>query len=276
MAAEQSAPGDLLQKIAEGREAEIFAWEDGSVLRLLRNPNAHQQVQAEAAAMRAAASAGVRVPAVREVTTVDGRPGLVMERIDGIDELAVVGKRPWLVFAVGASTGRIQAGLHDVKAPPEIRPLNDRLRDRIERLSGLPGDLKAFALSTLDGLPQGDRLCHGDLHPGNIMRSAGGPVLIDWTAVTAGDPTADYVRTHLMIRIGDIPPGQPLVIRYGAIVARGLMLSSFARAYRRARPLDEDLAKRWEIPVAAARIADGIEPERPKLVALLEKARAKV
>ena len=67
-----------LVKIAEGREAEIFAWQDGSVLRLLRNPNAQRQVDWEAAAMRAAADAGVRVPAVRELTTVDGRPGLVM------------------------------------------------------------------------------------------------------------------------------------------------------------------------------------------------------
>ena len=261
------------RKIAEGREAEIFAWGEDAVLRLLRNPNALPQIEWEAAAMRAAAGAGVRVPAVIEVTTVDGRPGLVMERIDGIDMLAVVGKKPWQVLSVGAHTGRIQAELHDVKAPSGMRPLNARLHDRIEQLSGLSDRLKQFALSTLDELPQGDRLCHGDLHPGNIMRTSGEPVLIDWTAVTAGEPTADYVRTHLMIRIGDIPPGQPLVIRYGAKVARGLMLSSYNRAYRRARPIDDKLAKRWEVAVAAARIGDGIEPEIPKLIALLEKAR---
>jgi aminoglycoside phosphotransferase (APT) family kinase protein len=240
---------------------------------LLRNPNGRRQLEWEAAAMRAAAGAGVRVPAVRGITTFDGRPGLIMERIDGIDELTAVGKRPWLVFAVGASTGRIQAGLHGVKAPAEIPPLNGMLRDRIERIS-LSDELRQFALSTLDGLPQGDRLCHGDLHPGNIMRTSGEPVLIDWTNVTSGDPAADFTRTNLMIRIGAIPPGQPLVIRYGAIVARGLMLSAYARAYRRARPLDMALAARWEIPVAAARIGDGIEPERPKLVAMLERARA--
>ena len=197
--------------------------------------------------MRAAAGAGVRVPAVLGITTFDGRPGLIMERIDGIDELALVGKRPWLVFAIGASTGRIQAGLHEVKAPPEIPPLNAILRYRIERIS-LPDELRQFALSTLDGLPQGDRVCHGDLHPGNIMHTDGDAVLIDWTNVTRGDPTADFVRTHLMIRIGDIPPGQPLVIRYGAIVARGLMLSAYARSYQRVRPLDMALAARWEIP----------------------------
>lgn len=263
------------RKITEGREAEIFAWGDDAVLRLLRNPNAQPQIEWEAAAMRAAADAGVRVPAVIEVTTVDGRPGLVMERIDGIDMLAVVGKQPWQVFSIGATSGRIQAELHNVLAPEQIPPMHAVMRGRIERLRVIPDDLKAFALSTLDGLPEGDKLCHGDFHPGNIMRTAGEPVIIDWTNVTRGDATADYVRTRLMIRIGDIPPGQPFVIRYGAKVARGLMLSSYNRAYRRARPIDDQLAKRWEVAVAATRIGDGIEPEIPKLIAMLEKARTR-
>ncbi len=224
--------------------------------------------------MRAAAGAGVRVPAVIEVTTVDGRPGLVMERIDGIDMLAVVGKQPWQVFSIGATSGRIQAELHTVQAPDQIPPMHAVLRGRIERQSALTGELKSFALSVLDSLPEGDKLCHGDFHPGNIMRTAGEPVIIDWTNATRGDPTADYVRTHLMIRIDDIPPGQPLVIRYGAKVARGLMLSSYNRAYRKARPIDDELAKRWEVAVAAARIADGIESENVKLIAILEAARA--
>jgi hypothetical protein len=223
--------------------------------------------------MRAAAGAGVRVPAVREITTVDGRPGLVLERIEGTDMLTIVGKQPWLVFSVGAQSGRIQAGLHEVRAPEEIPPLRAALRGRIERAAPLPQELARFALDVLDELPDGDRICHGDLHPGNIMRTAGAPVLIDWTNVTRGDPAADFARTNLMVRMGDVPPGSPLVIRYGAIVARGLMRSSYVRAYRRARPLDLALAARWEIPVAAARVAEGIESENPKLIKLLEERK---
>lgn len=262
-----------LRKISEGREAEIFAYGEGAVLRLLRNPNAHQQIEWEAAAMRAASGAGVRVPAVIEVTTVEGRPGLVMERIEGLDMLAIVGKQPWQVFAISTTAGRIQAELNSVTAPASLPSLRDVLRQRIGRQGAITPDGKSFAFSTLDALPDGDMICHGDLHPGNIMRTNAEPVIIDWTNVTCGDPTADYVRTQLMIRIGDIPPGQPWVIRYGAKIARGFMLSAHDRAYRKVRPVDDALAKRWEFVVAAARIADGIESETPKLLALLEKAR---
>jgi hypothetical protein len=86
---------------------------------------------------------------------------------------------------------------------------------------------------------------------------------------------ADYARTDLMLRIGSIPPGQPLVIRYGALVARGLMLGAYRRAYRRVRPIDEELSARWSIPVTAARLADGIPEERAKLLELLEAVQTR-
>lgn len=262
-----------LRRIAEGREAEIFAWEDGTVLRLLRSPNAAAQIEWEASAMRAAASAGVRVPAVREIVTYDGRPGLIMERIEGVDMLAVVGKEPWQVFSIGALSGRIHAHMHEVRAPEGIPALKDVFRRRITQSGRVPPELINFALSALDALPDGDRLCHGDFHPGNIMRTDGEPVIIDWTNASRGDPTADYARTNLMIHMGGIPPGVSPVIKYGSIVARGLMRSSYVRAYRRVRSIDEALADRWEIAVAANRLADGIEDERAKLIALLEVAR---
>ena len=267
-----SASSQPLRKIAEGREAEIFAWEDGTVLRLLHNRDGRRQLEWEAAAMRAAADAGVRVPAVRELTDVDGRPGLVLERIDGVDMLTLVGKQPWLVFSVGAQSGRIQAGLHEVRAPETLAPLRLALRGRIERAGPLPALLAQFALGVLDSLPDGDRICHGDFHPGNVIRNGDQLVVIDWTNVRRGDPTADFARTDMMIRIGDVPPGAPIAVRIGAVFARGLMRRAYLRAYGRLRPIDKELAARWFYPVAANRLTEEIEPERAKLLKLLEPA----
>ncbi|MGB2710009.1 MAG: aminoglycoside phosphotransferase family protein [Conexibacter sp.] len=259
-----------LQKIAEGREAEIFAWGDGAVLRLLRNPNARQQIEWEAAAMRATASSGVRVPAVREIVEVDGRPGLVMERVEGKDMLAIVGRKPWLVWSIGTTSGRLHAELNGVVAPEGLPWLRERMRQRIERSNLVPPHIAERALAELDGLPDGDKVCHGDLHPGNIMQTDSAPVIIDWTNVARGDPTADYVRTLLMIRMGSIPPGSPIVIRVGARFARRLILIAYERAYRRQRPIDAELVARWEGPVAAVRLTENIEPEREKLLRMLE------
>src|SRR5437868_2367195 len=90
-----------LKRIAEGREAEIFAWEPGKVLRLLRTDGGHARLKTEARAMRIARDAGVPVPAVYDVVTVEGRAGLVMERCDGPDLLTKIGRRPWTLVRAG-------------------------------------------------------------------------------------------------------------------------------------------------------------------------------
>ena len=71
-----------LERIGQGREAEIFAWPEAHVVRLMRNRDRMPQLERERAAMRAAAGM-VDIPVPTDLVTVDGRPGLVMERIDG-------------------------------------------------------------------------------------------------------------------------------------------------------------------------------------------------
>src|SRR3990170_5519458 len=135
-----------LRKVAEGWEAEMFAWDDGSILRLLREPGADQRNQAQAAAMEAARSRGVRVPAVLGATTVMGRPGLIMERIDGPDLLTLIGRRPWTAFRVGRVCGEVHARLHEVQAPRIIPSLKDTLKRRIAPTGPLPRRLAESAL----------------------------------------------------------------------------------------------------------------------------------
>jgi len=262
-----------LRKIAEGREAEMFAWGEGTILRLLRKPEAALQNQWQAAAMDAARSRGVRVPAVHEVTAVNGRPGIVMERIEGTDLLTLIGRRPWTLFRAGRICGELQAQLHEAKAPSGIPPLKAVLRMRIESVGPVLGDLKPFALEALEELPDGDRLCHGDFHPANILMDGETPVLIDWSNVTRGEPAADVARTRLILRLGEPPPGTPVLLRAMALVGRSILVSLYLRSYRRARPVEMGLVERWEVPVAAARFADGIAEEESALRRFLERAR---
>ncbi len=261
-----------LRKVAEGREAEMFAWGDGKILRLLRNVGAQDRLQREAAAMEAARSRGVRVPAVHSLTTVEGRPGMVMERIEGPDLLALVGRRPWKIFWGGRILGDAHAQLHAASASSRLPALKATLKQCIESYDRLPEQLARFALQLLDELPDGDSLCHGDFHPGNILMAGETPVVIDWTNATQGDPDADVARTLLMFRLAELPPGSPALTRLLALIGRKVMASAYLRAYRRRRAVEPAAVRRWEIPVAAARLADGIEEEATSLVALLEEA----
>jgi aminoglycoside phosphotransferase (APT) family kinase protein len=140
----------------------------------------------------------------------------------------------------------------------------------------LPEEIKRSALGAIESLRDGDRLCHGDFHPGNILRTGEGPVVIDWTNATRGDPDADVARTNLMLRIGEPPPGSPIVVRLLARVGGRILLWRYLQSYGRHRTLGMTALSRWEVPIAAARVADGIESEIPVLLSFLERRRSVV
>jgi aminoglycoside phosphotransferase (APT) family kinase protein len=262
---------DTLHRLASGREAEVYAWGDGAVLRLLRDPAAHERNTRQRSAIEAAAQAGVRVPDVHGAVMHLNRPGLVMERIDGPDLLTVVGKTPWRVLWVAGHTGRAHAALHRVAAPDNLPAVREGLRRSIVGSDRVPDQLRAMALDMLDRLPDGDRLLHGDFHPGNLMLKGAAPVIIDWTNASRGDPNADVARSVLMLKLGDVPPESPLPLRLLAHVGRRVLLGGYLRAYRHERDTDRSLLSGWEVVQAADRLALGIEAERPKLLRLLER-----
>ncbi len=253
-----------LKKIAEGREAEIFEYGDGRVLRLYRGDRPLEHAQAQAAILRGAAALGVRVPAVYGVESVGNRPGIVMERIEGRDLFELIASKPWRVFSLSGLTARLQANMHNQAAPTELPPTRESYRRTVSS-SGGPKEFVDAALRSLDDLPDGDRLLHGDFHPGNIMLAADEPIIIDWSNVSRGSPEADFARSMMMLRLGEPPPNLPLLIRVLAHFARALMIRTYERTYRKHIAVDEDLFRAWQLPVAVGRIGEGYAEEREKL-----------
>ncbi|MFD1910018.1 phosphotransferase family protein [Paenibacillus rhizoplanae] len=58
-------------------------------------------------------------------------------------------------------------------------------------------------LSRLAELPDGEKLCHGDFHPDNILMDDKLWV-IDWMTGVRGNPAADVARSVIMFSIGGL------------------------------------------------------------------------
>lgn len=262
--------GDRVQ-LAQGREAEVFLEPDGSVLKLLRDPAWADRVHREASALDALRRHGHLAPRAIRTVTVDGRPGLVMERVEGGDLLSGLGRRPLSVFRAGKVMGDVHAAMHECEAPGELPDLRDEVRRRICSADDLADDLRERALDMLGALPGGERLCHGDLHLGNILGSWDTPVVIDWGDASRGDPLADVARTHLLHRVGTPPPGSPVVVRALAPIGRRILTAQYLSAYRRRAGDATDAAalERWELVWAAARLAEPVPEEHPAVLRFL-------
>ena len=261
-----------LTALGEGRQAEVYLRPDGNVLKLIRDPQNGWQVEREVIALTAVRANGPFAPAVIGTVTLDGRPGLIMERVPGSSLLATLSSRPWLARRVGRSMATLQLRIHDQPAPETLPDLHTQLRQRIESAASLPKHLAAFALSVLDGLPSGDRLCHGDFHVDNLIGTVRSPMAIDWTDASRGTPIADVARTVLLLRSGGLPPGASAALRVFVPVVRGVVVRRYLAVYRQGCPIDEDLLRRWLIVRVAARFVESIDLEYDWLVAHLTAA----
>jgi aminoglycoside phosphotransferase (APT) family kinase protein len=261
-----------LTPLAEGREAEVFVRADGDVVKVMRSANQEPRVRREAAALQALADRRHLAPRFVETTEVAGRPALVSERVSGDDLLVRLSKKPWLVLKVAATLGRAHAAMHDHLAPDTLPDLHDELAQRIESAKALPGHHAAAALERLRALPTGDRLCHGDYHPQNVLGTLKDPVIIDWGDASRGAPAADVARTLLLLRIGELPPDTPAPMRALTAVGRGLLARRYLTVYRRHAPASPARLDDWLFVRAAARFNEELEEEYPRLLKLLDQS----
>ena len=148
--------------IAAGRASEIFDLGDGSVLRRFKTGGDPAR---EALVMRHARAQGYPVPEVLEVTA----DSLVLELVEGPTMWEEAVAHPATVRAHAETLGRLHRQLHEIEAPQE-----------------------------LSAVGAGGSLLHLDLHPANVILSAVGPVVIDWTNARRGEPAFDVALTWVI------------------------------------------------------------------------------
>ncbi len=98
--------------------------------------------------------------------------------------------------------------LHQIK-PDAPNSQHQTFRDDIESTKKLTQQQKKTILGSLAKMPEGNSVCHYDLHPENIIISTEGPVIIDWMNVHIGNPMADVAKSWVMI-MGVFSPDFPV------------------------------------------------------------------
>ena len=155
----------LGKPLALGRTAEIYAWEEGQVLKLFKDWFSVDGVEYEAQISRAVHTSGLPVPAVGEIVEINGRLGLIYERVAGPSMLEYLLTKPWTYIREARILAELHADMHASNILPELPSQRQRLEDKIRSAAVLPPDLREAGLRSLSQMPDGNRLCHGDFHP---------------------------------------------------------------------------------------------------------------
>jgi hypothetical protein len=226
--------------LGSGQVAEVFEF-GPHVIKLYRGQQHKKSAFREGATLAALEGSGLSVPVVHEINCFDGRWGVVMSR-------APASTPGSLGDAEALATLHIR--LHQLDGG-RLGPLKQKLAQDVERAGQLAPEHRDALLRYLAGLPNGDRLCHGDFHPGNIMGSIDEPFIVDWVDATQGPPEADACRTYLLALHNSPALAEPYLSAY---------------ASRTSRSRNTILA--WLPVIAAARLAENVAAEDERLLLL--------
>lgn len=242
----------LDKPIARGHTADVYAWEDDFVLKLFHNWFPFEDVEYEFKIAQAVHASGVKSPAVKEIVQVEGRNGLIYERISGETMFTLLKHQPWKVFQFGKLIAQFHTEMHACDFNAEVPNQKVKLQNKIKRADALPVYLKPKLLNALEPLPTGIKVCHGDFHPDNILMTKDDSIVIDWIDASKGNPIADVARASVLAL------GSASTLKFGMKLFIKLFHAVYLKEYFRLNLNGKEEYQRWIPIVAGARISENI------------------
>ena len=257
-------------RIAQGNTAEIYRMADHKILKLYRRGLPNVVVEREYQNGLIIQTILDHVPKVYEIVEIEGRLGILFEELCGKDMLKMILSSPWRVN----DYARKLAHYHlEIQRPVSDRlwSVKEKLRNDLGSADDLSDELKEVILRSLDGLPDGDTLCHFDFHPGNIMIVNQQPYFLDWMTACRGDACADVTRTGILMKYGEVI-NAPWIVKRLISLAQRHIYKTYIREYLLISGYPIEAIHQWELPVAAARLREWIsDHERQVLLNLVNE-----
>jgi aminoglycoside phosphotransferase (APT) family kinase protein len=245
--------------VARGSRSSVRAYGRGAVVKVPDPETPAGWILFEAEYTEAVRAVGAPAPRLLGIEQIAGRPASVWERLDGTTMWQQVIDRPDRAAEMGSVLADVHLALFELVPPVTLPSQRDRLVSKIRWSAAVIDASLGRALDLLPVATGKPRLCHGDLHPSNIVLAQDGPMIVDWFDASRGDRVAEVARSSLML-IGDganAPSHLPGSDRGTLAVLTGAYLSRL----REHLEISDELLARWQAINAAARLAEGVARE---------------
>jgi Ser/Thr protein kinase RdoA (MazF antagonist) len=190
--------GALGDKIGEGATSDVYAWAPGQVVKLFKAGAAQGLGWHEARMTRAVFAAGGPALEVLDRVQWEGRFGIVLPRLDGPSLLRVWETGGVTSEEAGAILAQLYLSVHRTPPPDKVFCLRDWFGALSRGVVSPP--IFTGVLARIERLAPPPVLCHGDLHPDNVIMTVEGPKIIDWSAAVRAPAAFDVWRCDIKLK----------------------------------------------------------------------------
>lgn len=205
------------------------------------------------------AEAGGRVPRVLEVSQVkdgewEGSWAIAMSYVPGRSLEQVIDEDEANIDAYFRQFVDLQLEVQAADAPLLNRQ-KDKLRRMINKVKTVDPSIRYDLQMRLDGIKGGNKVCHGDFVPSNIIIPDDGsePYVCDWAHVTAGIPEVDAAQTYLLFKVEHPESAE-----------------KYLDIYSKEADMPKQIVMNWVPVVAAAELARGRKQREQFLLSQVE------
>ncbi|MBC2870618.1 phosphotransferase [Acetanaerobacterium sp. MSJ-12] len=174
-----------------------------SVVKVFEESHPKKYVFNEALNQAIVEETGLNTAKVQEVSQIDGKWALVLERKRGKTMEEVMDEDPANLEKYMDQFVSLQLEMHSKQAPM-LNKLKDKLNRQISSLTAISATTRYELHTRLDSMPKHVKVCHGDFIPSNVIVGEDGSLtIIDWAHATQGNASADAAMTYLLFALKD-------------------------------------------------------------------------
>jgi uncharacterized protein (TIGR02172 family) len=194
---------------------------------------------------------GLPTPEPKKIIHEKDRIGIIYEKINGGPLLKIAMGNLFAVKKILSKMAKLQYKINSIKYDNDTYTFKKYLKRAIKGNEFITEIEKKNMKEYINKLPNGNKVCHGDLHPDNILFSNSKYYIIDWMTGMRGLMAADVARTETILKNAEIPGKMMFFIRILLGIAQNKMAKMHVREYCGMKKEELDI---WKLPLYVARL----------------------
>ncbi|MDR1219357.1 MAG: phosphotransferase [Treponema sp.] len=258
--------------IGAGRTSEVYEYGDDCILKLFTDEIKLDMVKKEYDFSRFAYENDLPTPEPKEIMYEKDRIEILYEKINGEPLLKIAMMNVLAIKKILSKMAELQYKINSMEYDNGAYTFKKYLERAIEENIFITGIEKKNMKEYINKLPGGNKVCHGDFHPENILCSNGKYYIIDWMTGMQGPPAADVARTEMILKNAEIPGRAMFFIKILIRIVQSKMAKMYVKEYCRISGMKKNELDIWRLPLYVARLNEkNSKKEEERLMKIIRK-----